>query len=214
MHIRRRQFVALGAWSALPLVSSCAEVPAEQLPSGASLSLTLNLVMRTPADTERPVVPLTPVFAGDSLAFTVSGPQPLHLGLVDRLEDAPRVVDTATLAAGQARRLPAEPRRWIELSNRDPRALIAVVGTGAPASREQLLAHAQSDREGWDAFPIAFDPAYATDGPSAQPATQGLPRRRFILRGRRLVRDDAAGVRVVVPASLGAVVAVLSVEHR
>lgn len=194
-------------------VAACAEIPAEKLPSSASLSMVLNLGMRTPADTERPVMPLTPVFSGDSLALSVTGDQALHLGLVDHLEDKPRVVSTSTLSARGHQRLPSDAGAWVELSQREPTALIAIVGTPRPASREALLAFAQTDREGWDAINVAFDPAYAVDGMSSRPPTQGLPRRRFVLRGRRLVRNDA-GVRVVVPAELGAVVAVLSVEHR
>jgi hypothetical protein len=175
--------------------------------SGTRLRMGIRLLMRTSAGTERPVAAGRPVFSGDGLAFLVDGSDKLHVALVDQLEHSDAQVGNAILIGSAGRRLPAAG--WVELHGRTPRALVAIVGSRTKMTATQSMTYARHALlgEGYDRLNVAFEPT---------PDARGLPRRNFVLRGRRLSRDgDRDGaVMVSVPADHEAIVAVLSIAER
>ena len=185
--------------------------------SGAPLTLTARLVMRTTAGTERGVAPEQPVFAGDMLAVYFSASEPLLLYVVEQQPGAKeRLLQPAgsRAPANVETRLPGDSRRWLRLSSSPGRTVLGIVASREQRRSEQALFAMVLDvahSSGADEVTVAIDPTYPVEPGSSLPPALGVPRRTFRLRSDLLTQSGAA----VRASSRGSpLVLVLAVDTR
>lgn len=188
----RKLIARLCVVAAVFVLGGCASRASEPAATPhAAPQLSLRLLMRTAAGTERPVELGQPVFTGDQLALELSVDGARHLQVLAGTRLA--LVHEGPAEPGQAIRIPAGDD-WLPLGGPEAVYRLVVIAANEPLADSAARARAEAARERADLDEriIAIDPAYAAHRGPGGTQIAG-PRRTFRLRGPWLAEDDRDG---------------------